>query len=106
MDLVQVAESLRISIKPEREHANRFIAAYHHFSVDGANVYGYLWSKVFAYDMFSLFEKNGIMDKATGMKYKRTILEKGSSEDEMEMMINFLGRKPNADAFLNYLGIR
>jgi thimet oligopeptidase len=70
-----------------------------------ANYYGYLWSRVFAEDMFSVFQKNGVMDKETGIRYRKIILEKASTEEEMEMLRNFLGREPNPDAFLKSLGI-
>jgi thimet oligopeptidase len=56
--------------------------------------------------MFSVFEKNGIMDTKTGVRYKKTILEKGSSEEEMDMLHNFLGREPNSDAYMRSLGIK
>jgi thimet oligopeptidase len=70
-----------------------------------ASYYGYLWSLVYAEDIFSVFEQNGIMSKEVGLKYRNTILAKGGSEDEMQQLINFLGRKPNETAFLKSLGV-
>jgi Zn-dependent oligopeptidase len=40
-----------------------------------------------------------------GMKWRREVLEKGSSEDEMKLLTNFLGRKPSNKAFLKELGV-
>jgi thimet oligopeptidase len=85
---------------------NHMIYSFGHLNGYAANYYGYLWSKVYAEDMFSLFQKNGIMDTATGIKYRKEILEKGGSVSENEMVENFLGRKPNSDAFLESLGIK
>ena len=85
---------------------NHMICSFGHLSGYGANYYGYLWSKVYAQDMFSVFKKNGVMDTATGIKYRREILEKGSTAPEIEMVEKFLGRKPNSDAFLESLGIK
>jgi thimet oligopeptidase len=85
---------------------NHMICSFGHLSGYGANYYGYLWSKVYAQDMFSVFKKNGVMDKATGIKYRKEILEKGSTASEIEMVEKFLGRKPNSDAFLESLGIK
>lgn len=85
---------------------NHMICGFGHLNGYGANYYGYLWSKVYAQDMFSVFKKNGVMDTATGIKYRKEILEKGSTTPEIEMVEKFLGRKPNSDAFLESLGIK
>lgn len=71
-----------------------------------AGYYSYKWSEVYAFDIFSEFKKNGIFDKKTGLKYKKEILEVGSSRDEMESLKKFLGRAPNNKAFLKSLGIK
>jgi Zn-dependent oligopeptidase len=88
------------------DNNNHMICSFGHLSGYGANYYGYLWSKVYAQDMFSIFKKNGVMDTATGIKYRKEILEKGSTAPEIEMVEKFLGRKPNSDAFLESLGIK
>ncbi len=85
---------------------NHMICSFGHLSGYGANYYGYIWSKVYAQDMFSVFKKNGVMDKATGIRYRKEILEKGSTVQEIDMVEKFLGRKPNSDAFLESLGIK
>jgi Zn-dependent oligopeptidase len=85
---------------------NHMICSFGHLNGYGANYYGYLWSKVYAQDMFSVFKKKGVMDTATGIKYRKEILEKGSTTPEIEMVEKFLGRKPNSDAFLESLGIK
>ncbi|PIS43278.1 hypothetical protein COT23_02130 [Candidatus Kaiserbacteria bacterium CG08_land_8_20_14_0_20_50_21] len=69
-----------------------------------AGYYGYLWSKVYAEDMFSRFAKEGILNPKTGREYRKWILEKGSSEEEMDLMRGFLKRKPNNRAFLKSIG--
>ncbi len=69
-----------------------------------AGYYGYLWSKVYAEDMFSRFAKEGILNPKIGRDYRRWILEKGSSEDEMDLVRGFLGRAPNNKAFLKSIG--
>ncbi len=83
-----------------------FITSFGHLNGYAANYYGYLWSKVFAEDMFSVFKKNGVMDTKTGVSYRENILEKSSTMDEKEMLRNFLGREPNSNAFLESLGIK
>lgn len=70
-----------------------------------AGYYGYLWSEVYAQDMFSLFEKRGLLNSRLGARYRRTILEKGGMQDAMDLLRQFLGREPNSDAFFRSLKI-
>lgn len=77
-----------------------FPAAWGHLTGYAAKYYSYMWSLVYSYDIFSRFEKEGIMNKKVGMELRRKILEKGDSEDPIKLMKDFLGRKPNNKAFL------
>ncbi len=69
-----------------------------------AGYYGYLWSRVYAEDMFTRFKKEGVLNPKTGRDYRHWILEKGSSMEEMDLVKGFLGRKPNNKAFLKSIG--
>lgn len=71
-----------------------------------AGYYGYLWSKVYAEDMFTRFEKAGVLNPKVGVAYRNWILEKGSSMEEMDLVKGFLGRKPNNKAFLKSIGVK
>ena len=88
---------------PEGAH---FICSFTHLNGYGANYYGYLWSRVFAQDLFSVFQQNGVMDTATGTRYRKDILEKAATMQETDMLHNFLGRDPNDIAFLKSLGLQ
>jgi Zn-dependent oligopeptidase len=70
-----------------------------------AGYYGYLWSQVFAEDMFSVFQRKGILNPDVGMKYRTIILESGNMRDPMDLIKAFLGREPNSRAFFKTLGI-
>jgi thimet oligopeptidase len=63
-----------------------------------AGYYGYMWSEVLALDMRSAFGNN-LMDPTVGMRFRKTVLENGSQVPEATLVEQFLGRKPNADAF-------
>lgn len=67
--------------------------------------YGYMWSRVYAADMFSRFKAEGILNPQVGLQYRQKVLEVGSSRDEMESVKDFLGREPNNKAFLEELGL-
>jgi Zn-dependent oligopeptidase len=70
-----------------------------------AGYYGYQWSKVFAQDVFTMFEQNGYFDEKTGLEYRQKILSPGGSRDPEEMIRDFLGRESNNKAYLKSLGI-
>jgi thimet oligopeptidase len=70
-----------------------------------AGYYGYLWSEVFAVDMFTAFEKDGLLSSKTGGRYRDTILEQGNMLDAVDLLTEFLGRAPNNSAFLKKLRI-
>ena len=82
-----------------------FHTAFGHLTGYASSYYGYLWSKVYAQDMFSVFDENGILDTETGIRYRDIILASGSSKDELELVKEFLGREPNNEAFLKELGL-
>ena len=63
--------------------------------------YGYLWSIIYSYDMFSEFRKNGIYNKELGLKYRKEVLEKGGTISGIKMLENFLGRKTNQKEFMS-----
>ena len=104
--VVEVMKELqnKITLYPYLEGTQMF-ASFGHLMGYAAGYYSYLWALVYADDMFSIFDKNGIMDKATGLKYRDIILANGSSRDELEMVVEFLGRQPSQDAFFKAIGL-
>lgn len=70
-----------------------------------AGYYGYLWSKVFAQDMFTVFEQGGLENPAIGMRYRREILEPGGAREPDELLARFLGRPVRTEAFYEALGL-
>jgi Zn-dependent oligopeptidase len=55
--------------------------------------------------MFSVFKKNGVLNKETGKRYRDIVLSRGGDEDPLELVKKFLGREPNQEAFLKSLGL-
>lgn len=93
-----------ITLYPYRE-GTHMEASFGHLDGYAAGYYGYMWARVFSEDIASIFNKDGIFNAELGKKYLETILSKGGSEEEMEMLKKFLGREPNEDGFLKYLGL-
>ena len=54
---------------------------------------------------YSKFEEEGIFNPQTGQAFMQNILEKGGSEEPMELFKKFRGREPNVDALLRHSGI-
>ena len=71
-----------------------------------AGYYGYLWSKVFAQDMFTVFQRYGLESPIAGMRYREDILEPGAVYEPDLLLERFLGRPVSYDAFYKYLGIK
>jgi oligopeptidase A len=86
---------------------NRFQHSFSHIFAGGyaAGYYSYKWAEVLASDAFSLFEEEGIFDAETGRRFLRTILERGGTQEPMELFIEFRGREPEIDALLRHNGI-
>jgi peptidyl-dipeptidase Dcp len=69
-----------------------------------AGYYGYKWAEVIDADAFSVFQKNGIFDRATAQSFKDNILSKGGSEHPMVLYKRFRGQAPSIDALLKREG--
>ena len=67
--------------------------------------YGYLWSYIYATDVFTMFDNENIFNKDVGMRFRKTILEKGGSQKGLIMLKNFLKRNPNNKAFIKYISV-
>ena len=80
-------------------------ASFGHLMGYSAAYYGYLWSEVYAADMFSIFEENGVLNPDTGYRFRESIFEKGGGENPMDLVKDFLGREPDNAAFLKKQGM-
>ena len=64
-----------------------------------AGYYGYLWSKVYAQDMFTAFQAGGLESPIVGARYRRDILEPARELEPDTEVTNFLGHPMNPSAF-------
>ncbi|MFO1321915.1 MAG: M3 family metallopeptidase [Burkholderiales bacterium] len=86
---------------------NRFGHGFSHIFAGGyaAGYYSYKWAEVLSADAYSLFEENGVLDPATGGRFRREILGVGGSRPAMESFVAFRGREPSIDALLRHNGM-
>ena len=76
-----------------------------HINTHPTYYYGYLWAEVYAQDMFTLFEENGLTDTETGKRYRKLILANGTQWDINEAVEELLGRPMNNEAYIRSLGL-
>ena len=70
-----------------------------------AGYYGYLWSKVYAQDLFTAFQKGGLENPIVGMRYRNDILAPARTKEPDAEVAAFLGRSMNPTAFYREFGI-
>jgi len=80
-------------------------ANFGHLTGYGAKYYSYLWSKVYAIDLFSAIKQRGLSDPAVGRDLVNKVLGKGGSIDPERLLGDFLGRPASQEAFLTYYGL-
>jgi len=96
--------SAEIGMFPPQPGTNGAAAFGHITGGYSAGYYGYLWSKVYSCDMFTLFKQHGVLNQELGRRYRDLILARGGSRDATDMIRDFLGREPNQIAFLEDIG--
>ena len=67
--------------------------------------YSYKWAEVLDADAFALFKQKGIFNAEVAKSFKENILEKGGTEDPMELYKKFRGAEPKLDALLERAGL-
>lgn len=58
-----------------------------------------LSAEVYGLDMFYTYFKEDPMNATQGIRYREMFLGKGGSEDEMEILLEYLGHEPSLTAF-------
>ncbi|MES1981346.1 MAG: M3 family metallopeptidase [Pseudomonadota bacterium] len=86
---------------------NRFPNSFSHIFAGGyaAGYYSYKWAEVLSADAYSMFEENGVLNLATGLRFRDEILAMGGSRDAMQSFVAFRGREPSIDALLRHNGL-
>jgi thimet oligopeptidase len=108
------SESLYDIIKDQHERFMTVVAfapgthmycSFGHLYSYSSRYYSYLWSKVFAKDVFSLLKEAGLTNQYMGTFYVDVVLAPGGSKDPYEILQTFLGRGPRISTFFDDLGM-
>ncbi len=78
-------------------------ASFGHLIEYAAKYYSYLWSKVYALDLFAKIKRDGLLNPTVGKVLIEKVLGRGGSAQPIELVRDFLGREPNADAYIQYM---
>ena len=99
------------NVVPQAE-ISRWINTFTHIFSGGyaAGYYSYKWAEVLSADAYSAFEEAAkltgtVLDKATGLRYKKAILEVGGSRPAAESFMAFRGREPSIEPLLRHGGL-
>ena len=80
-----------------------FYANFGHLYGYSARYYTYMWSLVIAADLFSEFQREGLLDPSVAARYRDKVLAPGGSRDAADLVADFLGRPFNYQAFIEQL---
>lgn len=70
-----------------------------------AGYYGYLFSRVFAANMYYRMFESDPMDPIIGSHYRTTVLEPGATRPGLELVKSFIGGEPDEKYLLQELGL-
>ncbi|MFM8968466.1 MAG: M3 family metallopeptidase, partial [Vulcanococcus sp.] len=88
-----------------------FLCSFGHIFAGGyaAGYYSYKWAEVLSADAFSAFEEVGLdneeLIRATGRRFRDTVLSLGGSRHPREVFEEFRGREPSAEALIRHTGL-
>ena len=102
---IEAARAEVAVIRPPEEYAFQHAFSHIFGGAYAAGYYSYKWAEVLSADAFSKFLEDGIFNRQTGEKFLASVLEKGGSEDAMDLFIEFRGREPEIGALLRQEGI-
>ena len=74
-----------------------------HLDGYSAIYYTYMWSLVIAKDLFTVFERDGLLSTATAARYRERVLGPGGSAPAAALVESFLGRPYEFDAYQRWL---
>jgi oligopeptidase A len=90
---------------------DRFLCSFSHIFAGGyaAGYYSYKWAEVLSADAFSAFREAGLDHpdavRATGQRFRQTVLSQGGGRHPMDVFQDFRGREPSTRPLLEQTGL-
>lgn len=106
--VLQLLEQVRTAVAVMRPpEYNRFPNQFSHIFAGGyaAGYYSYKWAEVLSADAYGQFEEDGILNPATGARFRDEILAVGGSRPALDSFRSFRGRAPSIDALMRHHGM-
>ena len=107
-DVVKFSNDVTARVSFAAPADTAFVAYFGHLAGYDAGYYGYLWAKVMAIDMASVFRQapGGFLDQKIGRRLRDEVYAVGDTRDVGESVEKFLGRPRSMEPFLEYVGIK
>ena len=108
-DLLALVDEVRNAVAVVKYPAfNRSPHAFGHIFGGGyaAGYYSYMWALVLSADVYAAFEETGVLNTATGARFRREVLGRGGSRPALESFAAFRGRKPDIEPLLRHNGMK
>lgn len=71
-----------------------------------AGYYSYIWSGVLDTDAYDAFKSTSLFNQEKAQSFRKNILEKGNTEDAMELYKRFRGAEPSIEPLLKKRGLK
>ncbi|TGN19250.1 M3 family metallopeptidase [Leptospira idonii] len=86
---------------------NKFQNSFSHIFAGGyaAGYYSYKWAELLSANAYYSFVDKGVFDLQLAEHFRKTVLEKGGSENAMKLFRDFYGKDPEIEALLRLNGI-
>ena len=107
-DVVKIVNDTTARVAVAQPNDTFWAAYIGHLAGYDAGYYGYLWAKVMAIDMASVFKQapGGFLDEKVGRRLRDEVYGVGNTRDVADSVEVFLGRKRSVQPFLEYVGIK